>query len=41
MELAGGRSPMEPVGQSDEVQPEEGSPEAMVGRRPTKVEPEE
>ncbi len=40
MELAGGRSPMEPVGQSDSVKPEERSPEAMAGRRPTKAEPE-
>ncbi len=39
-ELAGGRSPTEPVGRSDEAQPEERSPEAMVGRHLTKVEPE-
>ncbi len=40
MELKGGRSPTEPVGRSDEAQPEERSPEAMAGRRPTKAEPE-
>ncbi len=40
VELMGGRSPTEPVGWSDEVQPEERSPEAMAGRRPTKGEPE-
>ncbi len=31
---------MEPVGRSDEAQPEERSPEAMAGRRPTKAVPE-
>ncbi len=36
----GGRSPTEPVGWSDEAQPEERSPEVMAGRRPTKAEPE-
>ncbi len=40
MELKGGRSPTEPVGRSNEAQPEERSPEAMAGRRPTKAEPE-
>ncbi len=40
VELKGGRSPTEPVGRSDEVQPEERSPEAMAGRRPTKAKPE-
>ncbi|KAI2663177.1 hypothetical protein H4Q32_011644 [Labeo rohita] len=39
-ELEGGRSPTEPVGRSDKAQPEEWSPEAMAGRRPTKAEPE-
>ncbi len=39
-ELKGGRSPTELVGQNDEAQPEERSPEAMAGRRPTKAEPE-
>ncbi len=34
------QSPAETVGQSDEVQQEERIPEAMAGRRPTKVEPE-
>ncbi len=38
VELAGGRSPTEPVGQSDEVQPEEWRPEAMAGRCPTNAE---
>ncbi len=40
VELKGGRSPTEPVGRSDEAQPEERSPEAMAGRCPTKAEPE-
>ncbi len=31
--------PTEPVGWSDEVQPEERSPQAMAGQRPTKAEP--
>ncbi len=40
VELKGGRSPTEPVGWSDKAQPEERSPEAMAGQRPTKAEPE-
>ncbi len=40
MELKGGRSPTEPVGRSDKVQPEERSPEVMAGRHSTKAEPE-
>ncbi len=40
VELKGGRSPTEPVGRSDEAQPEERSPEVMAGRRSTKAEPE-
>ncbi len=40
VELKGGKSPTEPVGQSDEAQPEERSPEAMAGRCLTKAEPE-
>ncbi len=40
VELTGGRSPTELVGQSDNAQPEERSPEAMAGQRPTKAEPE-
>ncbi|KTF73316.1 hypothetical protein cypCar_00041848 [Cyprinus carpio] len=38
--VAGGRSPTEPmVGQSNEVKPEERSPEVMVGQHPIKAEP--